>query len=135
MHPRHAGHSIAVYETLSVPFATSHFDSYTSERAGFAVSSAGALGVLALLCMGPLGRLLTDTQMIKYGSLTMVVGTGCLVHFGDHTHFPPARFEAAVFMLYSVGYPIGERLARSTGVVEQNALNVKGLLIRHKDNF
>eukprot|EP00518_Triparma_eleuthera_P004603 CAMPEP_0182457868 /NCGR_PEP_ID=MMETSP1319-20130603/3331_1 /TAXON_ID=172717 /ORGANISM="Bolidomonas pacifica, Strain RCC208" /LENGTH=410 /DNA_ID=CAMNT_0024656419 /DNA_START=426 /DNA_END=1658 /DNA_ORIENTATION=+ len=99
--------SIAVYETLSVPFATSHFSSYDSQRAGFAVSSAGALGVLALLCMGLLGRCMTDTQMIVYGALTMVAGTGSLVHFGDHKNFPPSRFEAAIFLLYSVGYPIG----------------------------
>ena len=99
--------SIAVYETLSVPFATSHFPSYDSERAGFAVSSAGALGVIALLCMGLLGKCMTDTQMIVYGALTMVVGTGSLVHFGDHSNFAPFRFEVAIYLLYAIGYPIG----------------------------
>ncbi|GMH84880.1 hypothetical protein TrVE_jg10177 [Triparma verrucosa] len=99
--------SIAVYETLTVNFATSHFVEMDSEAAGYVVSSCGAMGVVALLGMGQIGKVLTDTQMITYGMATMIVGTALLVHFGDHRHFGKYRFESAVFLLYSVGYPIG----------------------------
>ncbi|GMH66437.1 hypothetical protein TrRE_jg9159 [Triparma retinervis] len=99
--------SIAVYETLAVNFSVSHFVSFDAEKAGFVVSSCGAMGVVALLCMGLLGRIWSDVQMITGGMIVMCIGTGLLVHFGDHSHFGETRFTAAVFLLYSIGYPIG----------------------------
>ena len=59
--------SIAVYETLAVNFSVSHFVSFDAEKAGFVVSTCGAMGVVALLCMGLLGRIWSDVQMITGG--------------------------------------------------------------------
>lgn len=83
--------SIAVYETLSVNFAVSHFVSFDAEKAGFVVSSCGAMGVLALVCMGLLGRVWTDVQLITGGMVVMCIGTGLLIHFGELSRFGEVR--------------------------------------------
>lgn len=99
--------SIGVYETLTVNFATSHFVEYSSAQAGLLVSGCGFVGVVALLCMKYIRKCLSDVQMILYGMVLMVVGSGMLVHFGHHEDFAKGRFESAIFLLYAVGYPIG----------------------------
>ena len=37
----------------------------------------------------------------------MCLGSGLLIHFGNHTHFGPFRFMLSFFLMYAVGYPIG----------------------------
>jgi ceroid-lipofuscinosis MFS transporter 7 len=99
--------SIAAFETMGISFANSSF-SIPPVEAGLDVASCGTIGVIALLSMGWFYKHFTDIQLIVGGMSIMVVGIWSLTLIGDD---PDAngkwRFLFAIFMLYSVGYPIG----------------------------
>ena len=98
--------SIASFETLGIAFAETHFDMYAS-RAGTIVATCGTLGVLSLLCMGQISRFLSDIQMIVGGMLVMIVGVLSLTDLDDDKNYPNYRYVFAIFLIYSIGYPIG----------------------------
>lgn len=103
--------SIASFETLGIAIAQSHFDMKAS-KAGLIVAICGSFGVVSLLKMDYLERYLTDLQMIKGGMVIMSVGIFSLKLVGDpvadeDVHNPNWIFAFAMFMIYSVGYPIG----------------------------
>jgi ceroid-lipofuscinosis MFS transporter 7 len=99
--------SIAAFETMGISYANSSF-SIPPIEAGVDVASCGTIGVIALLSMGWFYKHFTDIQLIVGGMLIMVVGIWSLTLINDD---PDAngkwRFVFAIFMLYSVGYPIG----------------------------
>jgi len=98
--------AIACFETMGIAIAESHFD-LTSSRAGFIVSFCGFLGVLTLLSMGYLALYLTDVQMIVYGMITMAFGISSLASLNEDEDNSSWRYIGAIFLIYSIGYPIG----------------------------
>jgi ceroid-lipofuscinosis MFS transporter 7 len=101
--------SIASFETLGIAIAQQHFASLTSGKAGAVVAGCGALGVASLLCMGHLEQHFTDVQLINGGMLVMVAGILSLstVEHVDPERNSAWRYSAAMFLIYSIGYPIG----------------------------
>jgi ceroid-lipofuscinosis MFS transporter 7 len=98
--------TIGSFETLGVSIAMSSFG-LTASQAGTIVASCGTIGVAALLSMGHLSRFLSDIQLIAGGMLVMALGIMSLTTLDENAENPPWRFIAAIFMIYSVGYPIG----------------------------
>jgi ceroid-lipofuscinosis MFS transporter 7 len=98
--------SISSFETLGISIAMSHFDMFAS-RAGIIVACCGTIGVVALLCMGHLTKYFTDVQLICGGMGVMSVGIFSLSFVNDIEVNPSWRFTTAIFLIYSVGYPIG----------------------------
>lgn len=98
--------SIGSFETLGVSIAMSHFDMSSSE-AGTIVACCGTIGVGALLSMGRLSQFLSDIQLIAGGMVIMALGILSLTALEEDGDNPSWRFVAAIFMIYSVGYPIG----------------------------
>ena len=99
--------SIAAFETMGIAYANSSFAILPAE-AGMDVAACGTIGVISLLSMGWFSAHFSDVQLIVGGMLVMVVGILSLTLIGDD---PEAnanwRFVFAIFMLYSIGYPIG----------------------------
>jgi ceroid-lipofuscinosis MFS transporter 7 len=98
--------SIGSFETLGVSIAMSHFG-LTASQAGTIVASCGTIGVGALLSMGHLSKFLSDIQLIAGGMLVMALGILSLSTLDEDGENPSWRFIGAIFMIYSVGYPIG----------------------------
>jgi MFS transporter, ceroid-lipofuscinosis neuronal protein 7 len=98
--------TIGAFETMGVSLAESHFGMQSS-RAGTIVGLCGTLGVCALLSMGHLSRLFTDIQLICGGMVVMSCGILSLVFLDEDQDNPSWQYVLAIFMLYSVGYPIG----------------------------
>jgi ceroid-lipofuscinosis MFS transporter 7 len=98
--------SISSFETLGISIAESHFD-MESARAATIVASCGTIGVIALLSMGYVSTVFTDIQMICGGMAVMAVGILSLTGMDEVESNPSWRFILAIFMIYSVGYPIG----------------------------
>jgi ceroid-lipofuscinosis MFS transporter 7 len=98
--------SIGSFETLGVSMAMSHFG-LSSSQAGTIVASCGTIGVAALLSMGHLAKFLTDIQLIGGGMLVTALGILSLTSLDEDGENPTWRFVVAIFMIYSVGYPIG----------------------------
>lgn len=98
--------NIGVFETLGVSIAESHFGLYSAE-AGVIVASCGTIGVFSLLSMGYLARYLTDIQLICGGMVVMSAGIMSLAFLEDDDTNPSWKYIVAIFMLYSIGYPIG----------------------------
>lgn len=98
--------SISSFETLGVSIAQSHFD-MTSTRAGIIVASCGTVGVISLLCMGHISRFLSDIQLICGGMLIMSFGVLSLGFLEQDIVNPSWKFCTAIFLIYSIGYPIG----------------------------
>ena len=98
--------SISAFETLGVSIAESHFD-MASSRAGVIVASCGSIGVIALLSMGHLAKFLSDIQLICGGMLIMSFGVLSLGFLEQDALNPSWKFCTAIFLIYSVGYPIG----------------------------
>lgn len=95
--------SVACYETLGTIVAIGSFG-MSKPDAGFLFSSCGFLGVFALLSMKCLTAWADDIKLVFYGCLVMVASATLLfldARIGLHGFF------AAVFLMYSVGYPIG----------------------------
>lgn len=98
--------SISSFETLGVSLAQSHFG-MTSARAGTVVASCGTVGVISLLSMGYLSKYVTDIQLICGGMVVMASGILALTTLEEEDSNPSWRFVLAIFMIYSIGYPIG----------------------------
>lgn len=98
--------SISSFETLGISIAESHFGMY-SARAGIIVASCGTIGVVALLSMGYLAPFFSDVQLICGGMIVMATGILSLTALDEVEPNPSWRFVLAIFMIYSVGYPIG----------------------------
>jgi len=98
--------SIACFETLGISMAMSHFE-MDSAVAGSIVATCGSLGVIALLSMGYLATFLSDIQLISGGMVVMAIGIISLAGLDEDGANPSWRFTLAIFMIYSIGYPIG----------------------------
>eukprot|EP00934_Nitzschia_sp_Nitz4_P008266 Nitzschia sp. Nitz4//scaffold8_size234185//204698//206303//NITZ4_001297-RA/size234185-snap-gene-0.60-mRNA-1//-1//CDS//3329559926//8256//frame0 len=98
--------SIASFETLGVDIADTYFDMY-SARAGSTVGVCGTMGVAALLSMGHLARYFSDIQLISGGMIVMASGIFSLTSLNEDEVNPSWRYVFAIFLIYSVGYPIG----------------------------
>lgn len=98
--------SISSFETLGVSIAESHFN-MTSARAGTIVASCGTVGVMALLSMGYLAKYFSDIQLICGGMVVMAAGIMSLTFVADNANNSGWRFFLAIFLIYSIGYPIG----------------------------
>lgn len=98
--------SISAFETLGVSIAQSHFD-MTSTNAGVIVATCGSIGVLSLLSMGHLAKFLSDIQLICGGMLVMACGVLSLGFLDQDAVNPSWKFCTAIFLIYSIGYPIG----------------------------
>lgn len=98
--------SISSFETLGISMAESHFD-MTSSRAGTIVASCGTIGVIALLSMGYLAQYFSDIQLICGGMTVMAAGIVSLTQVDEDNVNATWRFLFPIFMIYSIGYPIG----------------------------
>jgi ceroid-lipofuscinosis MFS transporter 7 len=98
--------SISSFETLGVSIAENQFD-MLSGRAATIVASCGTIGVFALLSMGHLSNRFTDVQLICGGMGVMATGILSLIVLDEDGVNPSWRFCFAIFMIYSIGYPIG----------------------------
>lgn len=98
--------SISAFETLGVSIAQSNFG-IEPERAGIIVGTSGSIGVVALLSMGHFAKFLTDIQLICGGMLIMLFGVLSLGFLEQDAVNPSWKFCTAIFLIYSVGYPIG----------------------------
>ena len=98
--------SIAVFETLGISFAESHFE-LNSSSAGTIVGTCGSLGVFALLFMGKLAKYFSDIQIIVGGMLVVVAGVLSLVGLEHEATNPSWRYLFSIVLIYSIGYPIG----------------------------
>jgi len=98
--------SISAFETLGVSIAQSEFG-MTSSNAGMIVAMCGSIGVVSLLSMGHLARFLSDIQMICGGMLVMSFGVLSLGFLEHDVVNPSWKFCTSIFLIYSVGYPIG----------------------------
>lgn len=98
--------SISSFETLGVSIAESHFD-MSSSLAGTVVGSCGTVGVMALLSMGYLSQYFSDIQLICGGMVVMSAGIVSLTAVTEDNTNAGWRFFLAIFLIYSIGYPIG----------------------------
>eukprot|EP00536_Pseudo-nitzschia_multiseries_P017426 jgi/Psemu1/264283/estExt_Genewise1Plus.C_15420008 len=98
--------SISAFETLGVSIAQTQFD-MTSSNAGLIVGTCGSIGVVSLLSMGHIAKYLSDIQMICGGMVIMCFGVLSLGFLEKDVINPSWKFCTAIFLIYSVGYPIG----------------------------
>mmetsp|Transcript_16126 Transcript_16126/g.19101 ORF Transcript_16126/g.19101 Transcript_16126/m.19101 type:complete len:512 (-) Transcript_16126:43-1578(-) len=98
--------SIASFETLGISFANTHFD-LESSYAGAVVGTCGSCGVIALLSMGYLVSHFSDIQLISGGMMIMALGIISLSQLEEGDDNPTWRYWISIFMIYSIGYPIG----------------------------
>lgn len=97
--------TIACFETLGAEYAMTHF-SLTSAEAGSVFATFGSIGVMSLLSMRILCRYFNDVKIVLGGLSVMIVA--CLVFVtSPHGARGLPVFLGAVFLMYSVGYPIG----------------------------
>jgi ceroid-lipofuscinosis MFS transporter 7 len=98
--------TIGAFETMGISLAESYFGMQSS-KAGAIVGTCGTFGVIALLSMGHLSQIFTDIQLICGGMLVMCAGMTGLVFLDEDQNNPSWEYMLAMFMMYSVGYPIG----------------------------
>jgi MFS transporter, ceroid-lipofuscinosis neuronal protein 7 len=98
--------SIGSFETLGINIAEIQFN-MTSATAGTIVASCGTIGVAALLSMGYLATFFNDIQLICGGMVIMCCGILNLAFLDDTSSNPSWKFILAIFLVYSIGYPIG----------------------------
>jgi len=97
---------IGSFETLGIAIAKEHFDMLSSS-AGLTVAICGVLGVICLLNMGRLEKRFTDIQIISGSMIIMAAGIASLNNISRDAYTPSWRYMLAMFMIYSIGYPIG----------------------------
>jgi MFS transporter, ceroid-lipofuscinosis neuronal protein 7 len=99
--------SIGCFEALGVSFAD-RYVGMGSSTVGTIVACCGAIGVVALLCMGHLSTIMTDVQMICGGMIVMCFGTVSLASMEEDPDKASSwRYILSIFTVYSIGYPIG----------------------------
>lgn len=112
--------TIACFETLGAEYAMTRFG-LTSAEAGSTFATFGAMGVCMLLSMRVLCKYWNDVQLVLGGVSLMALT--CLIFVT-----PPAgaagllAFHFAVFLIYSVGYPVGHTAVRLRGPEEDVVL-------------
>mmetsp|Transcript_17171 Transcript_17171/g.26577 ORF Transcript_17171/g.26577 Transcript_17171/m.26577 type:complete len:487 (+) Transcript_17171:44-1504(+) len=99
--------SIASFETIGINYAETQFG-MKAELAGSIVATCGTVGVLSLLCMAHLSETFTDVQLITGGMAVTIGSMVCLCFVSEDTQDNETwKYSLAMFMMYSVGYPIG----------------------------
>ena len=107
--------SISTFETLGISYGMSHFGMEPSQ-AGTIVATCGSMGVVALLWMSTssLAKSISDIHLISFGMVVMATGFASLTvgapvdaNQGGINSDISWKFASAVFMIYSIGYPIG----------------------------
>jgi MFS transporter, ceroid-lipofuscinosis neuronal protein 7 len=100
--------SIASFETLGIAIAEQHFG-MESSRAGAIIATCGSLGVFCLLQMDRLEQRFADVYIIMGGILVMGTGIAGLILLPQdgRSDNPAWGFALAMFLIYSIGYPIG----------------------------
>jgi len=125
--------SIASFETLGISYAGTHFG-LPSQQAGVLVATCGSVGVIALLSMGTFAKYFSDIQLICGGMAVMAVGIISLTGFNEledeGIENPKWRYFLAIFMIYSVGYPIGHTAV--IGMFSKSKLRC--IVQSHKEN-
>jgi len=102
--------SISVFETMNVVIAQSRFG-MSSAYVGLIVGVCGATGVSVLLSMGIITKYFDDVQLIAIGMMLMCVGNTFFLHLRHDDLNPQWIYITAIFLIYSVGYPIGNTAA------------------------
>lgn len=97
--------TIACFETLGAEYAMTHFD-MTSAETGSTFATFGSIGVVSLLSMRIICRYYNDVQIVLGGMVVMVIACMMFVPAPSGASGLPF-FLVAVFLMYSVGYPIG----------------------------
>ncbi|CAM9372145.1 unnamed protein product, partial [Hapterophycus canaliculatus] len=97
--------TIACFETLGAEYAMTHFG-MTSAQAGSTFATFGTIGVASLLSMRLICRFYNDVQIVLGGMAVMIVACLMFVTKPEGASGLPL-FLIAVFLMYSVGYPIG----------------------------
>lgn len=119
--------TIACFETLGAEYAMTHFN-LTSAEAGSVFATFGTIGVVSLLSMRILCRYFNDVQIVLGGMSVMIVACLVFVTSPHGTRGLPV-FMGAVFLMYSVGYPIGHTAVReSTAETACNCCSSRGRL-------
>jgi len=98
--------SIGSFETLGVVIANDSFG-IENTQAGFIIGTCGLIGVFVLLSMGHIAIFLSDIQMIVFGTFVLLVGNFILIGVEKQDDNPTWRYIISIFMVYSLGYPIG----------------------------
>lgn len=96
--------TIGVYETMGAEFVMSHFQ-WPLAKVGMVFASFGILGVGCLLCFDRLVKVFGDVELMMYGMTVMMISCMLLMsEFGTQMEW---QFYLSIFLLYSVGYPMG----------------------------
>jgi ceroid-lipofuscinosis MFS transporter 7 len=96
--------TIGVYETMGAEFVVSHFQ-WSLAKVGSVFAMFGMLGVGCLLCFNRLVKVFGDVELIMYGMSIMMISCMLLMsEFGTQMEW---QFYLSLFLLYSVGYPVG----------------------------
>ncbi|KAL3944347.1 MAG: hypothetical protein SGBAC_001594 [Bacillariaceae sp.] len=98
--------SIGCFETLGLSIADSQFG-IESTMTGTIVGICGTIGVVSLLSMGKLSQFFNDIQLISGGMFVMAIGILSLTAIEEDGDNPSWRYILSIFMIYSIGYPIG----------------------------
>ncbi|CAJ1941594.1 unnamed protein product, partial [Cylindrotheca closterium] len=99
--------SIGCFETLGISIADSLFG-MSSTIAGTMVGACGTIGVISLLSMGRLSQFMSDIQLICGGVIVMAMGFLSLTLIDDDSGDNSSWiYLLSIFMIYSIGYPIG----------------------------
>lgn len=102
--------TIACFETLGAKYAMTNFD-FTSAEAGSTFATFGMIGVGSLLSMRIICRFFNDVQIVIGGMLVMI--TACVLLLPNPADAGGlSLFIWAVFLMYSIGYPIGHTAVR-----------------------
>lgn len=104
--------TIACFETLGAEYAMTHF-SMTNAEAGSTFATFGSIGVVSLLSMRLLCRYFNDVQIVLCGMAVMIAACLILVTSPSGATGLPF-FLGAVFLMYSIGYPIGHTAVSSS---------------------
>lgn len=108
--------TIACFETLGAEYATRRFGMASAE-AGSTFATFGFLGVLSLLSMRFLCRHFNDVHLVLGGMAVMIVSCVLLVPAPSGPSGLPF-FLLSVFLMYSIGYPIGHTAVSASRFAE-----------------
>lgn len=102
--------TIACFETLGAKYAMTNFD-FTSAEAGSTFATFGMVGVGSLLSMRIICRFFNDVQIVLGGMLVMI--SACVLLLPNSADAGGlSLFMWSVFLMYSIGYPIGHTAVR-----------------------
>lgn len=104
--------TIACFETLGAEYVMTRSD-LTPAQAGSIFATFGGIGVCVLLSMRILCRYWNDVQLVFGGIFLMILS--CIILVTSPTRAAGLHaFQIAMFLIYSVGYPIGHAAVRRT---------------------